>query len=45
MKSMQAQLDELAGSAPARRIDLREPLLAHGAAVVTPLADLAAADP
>ncbi|HSW41975.1 MAG TPA: hypothetical protein VLM76_05665 [Patescibacteria group bacterium] len=45
MKSMQAQLDELARSAPAQRIELREPLLAHGAAVVAPLADLAAADP
>ena len=45
MKSMKAQLDELARSAPAQRIELREPLLAHGAAVVAPLADLAAADP
>jgi len=45
VKSMQAQLDELARSAPAQRIELREPLLAHGAAVVVPLADLAAADP
>ena len=42
---MKAQLDELARSAPAQRIELREPLLAHGAAVVAPLADLAAADP
>ena len=45
MKSMQAQLKELARSVPAKRIDLREPLLAHGAAVVVPLTDLAAADP
>ena len=45
MKSMQAQLDQLARSAPAQRIELREPLLAHGAAVVAPLADLVAADP
>ena len=45
MKSMQKQLDELARSAPAKRIELREPLLAHGAAAVAPLADLAAADP
>jgi len=45
VKSMQAQLKELARSVPAKRIDLREPLLAHGAAVVVPLADLAAADP
>ncbi len=45
MKSMQAQLDELARSAPAQRIELREPLLAHGAVVVAPLAALAAADP
>jgi hypothetical protein len=45
VKSMKAQLDELARSAPAQRIELREPLLAHGAAVVAPLADLAAADP
>lgn len=42
---MKAQLDELARSAPSQRIELREPLLAHGAAVVAPLADLAAADP
>ena len=42
---MKAQLDELARSAPSQRIELREPLLAHGAAVVGPLADLAAADP
>jgi len=45
VKSMQAQLDELARSAPAQRIELREPLLAHGVAVVAPLAALAAADP
>jgi len=45
VKSMKAQLDELARSAPSQRIELREPLLAHGAAVVVPLADLAAADP
>jgi len=45
VKSMKAQLDELARSAPAQRIELREALLAHGAAVVVPLADLAAADP
>jgi hypothetical protein len=45
VKSMQAQIDELARSAPAQRIELREPLLAHGAAVVAPLAGLAAADP
>ncbi|MFH0751308.1 MAG: hypothetical protein V2B17_05690 [Chloroflexota bacterium] len=45
MKSIQAQLKELARSAPSQRIDLREPLLAHGAAVVAPLADLAATDP
>jgi len=45
VKSMQAQLDQLARSAPAQRIELREPLLAHGAAVVAPLADLVAADP
>jgi hypothetical protein len=45
VKSMKAQLDKLARSAPSQRIELREPLLAHGAAVVVPLADLAAADP
>jgi hypothetical protein len=45
VKSMKAQLDTLARSAPSQRIELREPLLAHGAAVVVPLADLAAADP
>ena len=45
MKSLQAQLAELAACPPARRIDLREPILAHGAAVVAPLAGLAADDP
>lgn len=45
MKSLQAQLAKLATCAPARRIELREPILAHGAAAVAPLAALAAEDP
>jgi hypothetical protein len=45
VKSLETQLAELARSAPAKRIELREPLLAHGAAAVAPLAALAASDP
>lgn len=45
MRSLKTQLAELARCAPSERIDLREPILAHGAAAVGPLADLAAADP
>jgi hypothetical protein len=42
--SIQAQIDELARCAPAQRIDLREPILAHGVDAVAPLAGLAEAD-
>lgn len=45
MKSLQAQIDKLAVCAPAQRIELREPILAHGVAAVAPLAALAAEDP
>lgn len=45
MNSLQAQLAELAACAPAQRIDLREPILAHGVAAVAPLAALAAENP
>jgi hypothetical protein len=42
LKSLLAQL---ARCAPSERIELREPILAHGASAVAPLADLAASDP
>ncbi len=45
MATLKKLLSELATCPPAARIDLREPILAHGAAAVTPLADLAASDP
>jgi hypothetical protein len=45
VKSLKAQIAELARCAPSERIDLREPILAHGAAAIAPLSDLASADP
>ncbi len=45
MKSLTTLIGSLARSAPADRIELREPILAYGAAAVAPLADLAATDP
>jgi hypothetical protein len=45
VKSLNTQLAELARCAPAGRIELREPILAHGTAAVAPLAALAAQDP
>jgi hypothetical protein len=45
VKSLTTLVASLARSAPADRIELREPILAHGAAAVAPLAELAATDP
>ena len=45
MKSLNTQLAELARCAPVGRIELREPILAHGTAAVAPLAALAEKDP
>ncbi len=45
MKSLATLIDALAKAAPADRIELREPILAHGVAAIKPLGELAAADP
>ena len=45
VKSLTTLISSLARSAPADRIELREPILAYGAASVAPLAELAAANP
>lgn len=45
MKSLKTQLAELARCEPSMRIELREPILAHGVTAVTPLSDLVADDP
>lgn len=44
-KSLKTLLAELAKCAPSKRIELREPILAHGADAVVPLSDLVAEDP
>jgi hypothetical protein len=43
--SLKKQLAELATCSPTARIDLREPILAHGVAAIGPLADLALSEP
>jgi hypothetical protein len=45
VKSLTSLVASLAKAAPADRIELREPILAHGVAAIAPLAELAAADP
>jgi hypothetical protein len=45
VKSLKTQLAALAHCDPAKRIDLREPILAHGADAVAPLSDLVVEDP
>ena len=44
-KSLKTLLAAFAKSAPSKRIELREPILAHGADAVAPLAALVADDP
>lgn len=45
MTSLKKLLAELATCPPTERIELREPILAHGVAAIDPLAELAAGDP
>jgi hypothetical protein len=45
VSSLNTDLAKLAKCDPSKRIDLREPILAHGVAAVAPLAELAAENP
>ncbi len=44
-KSLTTLLSDLAESAPADRIELREPILSHGVEAIGPLAELAKSNP
>lgn len=45
MSSLNSNLTKLTTCEPSKRIDFREPILAHGVDSVAPLADLAAQNP